>query len=278
MKKKWIVIIALIVIIVGVAGYFIGQGGPKSDEERLIEYTEGTDKYAGIFHEYVVSPSVSQEAKGMIEIKYEIDQGQLDLEILAVGLTLHNTSNDRIIKEVWVSMKVLDDKNTVLSESKKMLGYRAIGPGETKNSPYLFKSYLEYLDETASKFVITLERVDLIGVSSTPSPISSIPSSVIEGSPGEMVIAFWEAIKKGLYSETEQYFSSDSPISIDEVKKSFKDNLQIIIERVEILNERIHKDGTTAVVIFKIYFSNDGIAETVEITWDVVKEDGNWKI
>lgn len=273
MKKKhvWIIAIIVVLAIIGV----IVTTNQKSDEEKLMEYTEGTDKYAGISHEYVVSPSVSQEAKGMIEIKYEIDQGLLDLEILAVGLTLHNTSNDRIIEEVWVSMKVLDDKNTVLLENKKLLSYEVIGPGEADKSPYLFKAHLEYLD-SPSKFVITLEKVDLAGTSVTaPAPPTPSPSVVTDGLPGEVVIAFFEATKKGLYSEAEQYLSSDSLIDLDEAKKSLESNPQVVIEKVEILDERIHEDGTTAVVIFKVYLSNGDIEE---ITFDMVKEDGNWKI
>jgi len=162
MKKTFLGIISILVTIIILILSAMALGC-KSDEERLIEYTEGTDKYAKISHQYVVSSNVSQEAKEMVEIKYEIDQGQLDLEVLAIGLTLYNNSKDRTIERAYVSMNVLDDKGKVIWERTKILGdtHGAIGPGEAHKSPYLFTAYLEYLVESPSKFVIILEQVDL---------------------------------------------------------------------------------------------------------------------
>jgi len=269
-KKKyvWIIIAVVILAIVGI----VFATSQKSDEERLIEYMEGTDKYTGISHEYVVSPNVSPEAKKMIEIKYEIDQGQLDVEILAVGLTLHNTSNDQIIEEVWVSMRVLDDKNTVLSESKKLLSYEAIGPGETNNSPYLFKAYLEHL-ESPSKFVITLEKVDIAG------------ASITAGSPGQMVVAFFEAIRDGRYAEAESclfskaesldYFRSWRKKNYSSLEEAWRDIppeetvVKIEVSPAEFITER------EARIKAVLYFPT---GETFNPGFTLFKENGEWKL
>jgi len=272
MNKKWIVLIVVVVLIVGVAAYLVGKGTFSGGEKSLTNYTEGTTKYLGLSKSVVIKYDV---LAGEVELGYKIDQKYLDLGMLSIDISLLNKSQ-HLIKQTEADLRITDAQGkTVL---QKYILFIDLKPGETAVERGFSMVDLNRLDSEPKKITITLWKLwGETTVSPTPTPTPPATISPTKVSPGSVVKAFWTAIQKGQYIEAKEYLVANSemlnPEMIKQIEEYFKTNPGKAIQKVEIIQESI--DGASARVRYVVY-SRDGTKDEDE--GSLRKENGTWKL
>jgi hypothetical protein len=290
-KKKWItVIVVLVLIIAGLVGYLVYQGG-KGEEKKLINELEKvgqadqTKEFGDIPISYKVAPGVSEEAKKIVGIKYQVDEGLLDLGKLTAGLTITNNSEVQTIEKAVISLVVLDKSGNVLTKSTKTImkdvGRGVIKPRETRVYEYFFDQINLKLLKDIGSFAVILEQVELKGSTSPPTTTAITTPTVAQGSPGQTVKDFYQAWIDGRYDDMLKYISSS-----DINKMSLYQNWKQLwaesqareykvrpIGRIEILRENI--SGDKANMEYTVYYKN-GSTENLGI--NLIKEESGWKV
>jgi len=281
MNKKWIWVVAVVVVLGIVVAYF-ATGGFKSKEGKLVDdlvnSTEGTDKYMGLAKSVDV---VYDVLKGEAELKYTIDEGLLEQGMLKMDVSFANKSQ-KLLKMVEIKLQLIDG-STVLFEHS--LGFVDIKPGVTRESTF-GPTDLTKLDGKAKKITLTLRKASE-GTTVSPTPTPSATISLAKGSPGEVVAAFFEAIKEGRYTDAKEQLSVQSRIdylaylneydkknysSLEEALKARPENERP--QKIEVVGEPVIDDAAKATVKCKIYLPS----ETRTWSFNLVKENGAWKL
>ena len=282
MNKRWVVlIVVLVLIIVGLVGYLVSQGG-KGEKEKLANYTEGTDKYTSFSKSVVVAYDV---LKGETELEYTIDPGLLELGMLKMDVSLLNKSQN-LIEQTEAVLRIIDSKGSVLLE--KYAVFFNIKPGVAVKSSFGITD-LNKLAGEVKKITLTLWKVwGETTISSTPAPTTTtkttITPTLTQSSPGQTVKDFYQAWIDGRYEDMLNYVSSADikkmssypswkQLWIEMQVKTYKTHP---IERIEILkeDEGAPKDARGN-VSYIVYYKDKN---TEELGIFLVKEESGWKV
>lgn len=281
-KKKWIaVVVFLALIIVGLIGYLVYQGS-RSEEEKLLNYTEGTNQYTGLSKSVVVAYDV---LKGEVELKYAINQDLLELGTLETDVFLLNKSQ-KTIKQTEAALRVLDDKNKVLSESYVV--FFNVKPGETIKLRFS-TVYLKRLDGEVKKVTITLWKIWGDATTTPPKTTTTVSPSttttapaVTQGSPGQTVKDFYQAWADGKYDDLKKYLSAPDLQKLASVANGYQQWFDVLkqqnqsnpIKSVEILKVDIVDGGKKADAYYRIYHKTG----SEELGGQLVLEGTVWKM
>jgi len=279
MNKKWIVLIVVVVLIVGVAAYLVGKGTFSGGEKNLTNYTEGTTKYLGLAKSVVVKYDVLE---GEVELGYKINQGHLELGMLSIDITLLNKSK-RLIKQTEVDFRIINDQGKDAYQG--YIIFYDLKPGETAVRSGYSMLPLDKLNGEPKKITLTLWK---LWEDASPSPPKTTPTitpktTVIPSpdSPSQVVKDFFQVFIDGRYDDLKKYLSSSDLKTLASVENGYQQWVEIVkqqnrakpIERVEIIRESI--SGDKANMEYKVFYKN-GSAEN--LGGNLIKEESGWKM
>lgn len=275
MKKKWIfVVVVAILIIAGVVGIFMQQGGKSSGEKALGPFPG--HQSAGSAPEIKYVPVA--EAKGL-EVEPKVVVEDWKQGVLSATVKIKNTRG-----EMLVTAKL----NVYMNQSKSISSSFSVNKLKSGETTTLNLEMLEVTNVSSIKKVevsfnaksIIWEKSASAGktavVAEPEQPEKTVPSQTTLKTPEEIVAEWFNLMERGKFSEALKLYTLDAQnkIKLSGGEKSFLEAWQkqpikkLKIEGTEFINQ----DECEVDVVF--YY---------EATWEYgefgfSKNNGQWKI
>lgn len=294
MKKKWIVVIVLVIVAVGIAGYFIGQGGLKSEEEKITDelFPKVEDVSSAPDLKYV-EPS---EAQGKLQVAAQLNKEHWEqLQTLSLEVRIKNNTDQKLVKTI-VTYTIIDKSGQVIGSRDAYgvgSGVSNIAPGEvgTANLEMLFSG--PRLKEVARveyslrdiQFASSPEEAEKPKETKTPEDSEEKQEEPTEEgiyyaapqdpkTAEEAVVAFAFLCDQERYEEAEEFLTEDF---LDDYGSARQAWLHVSqgerLEKVEIIE--VYGSPTEKNVEAKLYFEDGSSFITRP---GLIKRDGKWKL
>lgn len=285
MKKKWIIVGLILVLVIGVAVYLIAQGS-KTDEEKTAE--ELFPKIEDISSAPDLKYIEPEEAKGKLQVEAQLNKEHWEqLRTLSIEVRIKNKTDQLLLRAVVIHT-IIDKSGNAIVRNAYGVGSEVtnVGPGEVGTAN------LEMLISGSS--LKGIDRVEYslrdIGFASPPAQIEEPeqkeePEQVEEPketappsmTPEEVVRKWYDLMKKGKFSEAIELYTPDRRGEIESLggAKAFEEEWQKrSVIRLEIERTEVDEFGTSVDVIFDW---SDGVTED-HSDFNFVKINGQWKI
>lgn len=120
-----------------------------------------------------------------------------------------------------------------------------------------------------------MNRRSYLGVAATATAALAGCSGVLSSGPDEVVEQFYQAVDDGDREAANDFIHSESPVGelTEEDMARFED-MDITVESTEVVEE----SDDTAQVEAELTMESDGESSTETITYELRKEDGDWKL
>jgi len=271
-KKKilWVVMIIVAIAVIASLSYVFTR--PSEDNPSTTTTTGG---YANLAK--AVTVSYGSDLKGQVNLQYSIEMGLLKEGVLQMHITLENTSQDTIARAVAV-MQVLDEKGGVIRDDFAI--FLNVKPGATNKATFGFVNLTVFSE--AERIVLIVNRT---GNTITTTTTTATTTSV-SGSPGKVVVAFFDAMRDGRYTEAKNCLSSQNLIDYLKYLNEYNHTTYASLEealravpkseipqKVTILSEEQENPTKVRVRISAVFQTG-----TENLSYVVVKETGGWKL
>lgn len=224
MKNKKLILIGIVVVlVVGIAAYFIGKGGKSSEEDQLMPKIQSVSS----------APKIEVIGVEGLQMTVELNKEHWErVDALSLVVKVKNTGG-KTLQRVVITQSLYDKGGGVITQ-KSMIGeVTQLKPGETatKNLDMIAINAGEKIGKVEMGFreVVWAAATTSVPTASTPKPTASpkpteTPITPVAGTynasnypknpvePGEVLAAFYFLLKEGKYLDAARLVEGMEPL------------------------------------------------------------------